>query len=91
MSSALYSTRLWWYGGSTGRGAAKLHGREVPLRSPPAIGGREVWMIDYVPEIGLQRIQYVGDAPRDMERAPVNEIREADIVLRDVTAVDSEW
>lgn len=48
-------------------------------------------MIDYVPEIGLQRIQYVGDAPRDMERAPVNEIREADIVLRDVTAVDSRW
>lgn len=84
MSSALYYTRLWWYGN---RGGAKLHGREKSLTSPPIIGGREVVMVDYVPEIGLQRIQYGVEAPRDMLR---DEVREADIVLRDHHA-DSEW
>lgn len=76
MSSALYSTRLWWYGHG---GGAKLHGRDKRLTEPPVIGGRSVICIDYVPEIGLQTIQYPLQPPRDMTR---DEVICADALLR---------
>lgn len=78
MSADLYFTRLWWYGQ---RGASKLHGRTVWLQTPPIICGKEVVMVDYVPEISLQRIQYPGESPRDMIRSPVDEVKSCDEFL----------
>jgi hypothetical protein len=80
VSSALYATRLWWYGN---RGGAKLHGKQVLLEHAPIINGRSVVMIDYVPEIALQTIQFAAYPPRDMTR---DEIIAADALLRQVTA-----
>ncbi|MCX8003432.1 MAG: hypothetical protein N2688_00500 [Burkholderiaceae bacterium] len=79
MSSAYYSTRLWWYGHG---GGAKLHGAEVALLEAPRIGGQVVTSVDYVPEIGLWRIQYPGEPPRDMRREPFDEVAACDALLR---------
>jgi len=85
MSSALYSTRLWWYGHG---GGAKLHGNDKRLTEAPVICGRRVVSIDYVPEIGLQTIQFVAEMPRDMTH---DEVTDADVVLRGHHPADSEW
>lgn len=81
MSSAYYSTRLWWYGHG---GGAKLYGDQVQLLEAPRICGRVVVSVDYVPEIGLQRIQHVGEPPRDMRREPVDEVAACDALLREL-------
>lgn len=87
MSSALYSTRLWWHGH---RGAAKLWGAEVVLTEAPAVIDQVVEGLDYVPEIHLWQIQPRGDRWRDMTPA---EVAACDRMLRKlcVPVKDSEW
>lgn len=81
MSHALYATRLYWCGRRGG--IAKLHGRAVELHAPPHINGAPVVAIDYVPEIGLQQIQPVGEGARDMVPG---EVEQADRALRAIVA-----
>ena len=82
VSISLYSTRLCWYGYY---GAAKLQGRLVALSEPPAICGARVEGIDYIPEVGMQRIQPRHDGWRDMT---TTEVASADELLRWITRED---
>lgn len=82
VSISLYSTRLCWYGH---HGAAKLHGVLVALTQPPKICGARVEGIDYVPEIGMRRIQPRNDGWRDMT---TTEVASADELLRWITRED---
>lgn len=77
MSDKLYQTRLRWSGS---KGAAMLHGRIVPLVSPPVLGGIPVAHVDYTPEVGCHEIRrHSYDQMADMTP---NEIAEADAMLR---------
>ena len=82
VSISLYATRLCWYGN---HGAAKLHGVLVALTQPPTICGARVEGIDYVPEIGMRRIQPRNDGWRDMT---TTEVASADELLRWITRED---
>ncbi len=85
MSSALYTTRLWWHGH---KGGAKLWGVEQRLEAPPKVLELEVDGIDYVPEIALAQIQPKGDRWRDMTR---HEMHACDRILRSLCTPESEW
>lgn len=86
MSSALYTTRLWWHGH---RGGAKLWGRDAPLTDAPVVLGVRCDGLDYVPEIALHQIQPAGDRWRDMTK---HEIAACDRMLRElVPQHESEW
>ncbi|MBN8491653.1 MAG: hypothetical protein J0M00_09550 [Burkholderiales bacterium] len=74
-----YSTGLLWRGR---RGVAKLYGREVVLTQAPKLSGKSVTMIEYWPEIGMQRIQTSDGPAREMNPF---EVAEADDFLRLVT------
>ena len=78
MSSALYSTRLWWHGR---KGGAKLWGVEVMLDKPPSILGMQIDGLDYVPEIALAQVQPMGDRWRDMSK---HEMSACDRILREL-------
>jgi hypothetical protein len=84
MSSALYTTRLWWH---SHKGAAKLWGVERKLEAAPKVLDIEVDGLDYVPEIGLVQIQPKGDRWRDMT---THEVAACDRMLRKLCE-DSEW
>lgn len=84
VSISLYSTRLCWYGYY---GAAKLQGRLVALSEPPAICGARVEGIDYIPEVGMQRIQPRTEGWRDMT---ADEVESADDLLGTLLAPDGE-
>lgn len=79
MSDDLYSTRLRW---CNGRGMAKLHGKPVPLSTPPVLAGYAVAEIDYIPEVRCYEIRR---APHDrMEELRGDEIAAADALLREL-------
>ncbi len=80
MSDGLYSTRLRWSGGPGGCGVARLHGRSVPLWTPPVIGGAQVHDIDYVPEVRLWQVRRVSFGRVD-DLTPA-EVADADAILR---------
>jgi hypothetical protein len=82
VSSSLYATRLCWYGR---HGVGKLRGVLVALPLPPVICGARVDGIDYVPEVGMRRIQPQHDGWRDMTDA---EVASADELLREITRGD---
>jgi hypothetical protein len=76
VGDALYSTRFRWTGG---RGVAKLHGKSVPLKSPPILSTiGKVDSIDYVPEIHLGQVMPIFFGWRDMTP---EECRECDALL----------
>lgn len=79
MSTALYSTGLWWYGGAKPWGLAKLHGRERRLDTAPLLLGLTVVLIEYAPEVGLRNIKPAVGDPRRMSN---EETRAADAYLR---------
>lgn len=59
-----YQTALTWDGR---RGWASLNGIGAPITSPPAMGGEPVHMVEYVPALGVKRIQPRAiEAPRDL-------------------------
>ena len=65
MSDFMYWHRLRWEAGHGG--VAKLHGKAVPLSSPPDLGCGGVWEIDYCPGHGIAKIQPLSvEPPRDM-------------------------
>jgi hypothetical protein len=78
----LYSTGLLWRGR---RGVAKLHGREVVLTQAPKLSSVFVTMIEYWPEIGMQRVQISNGPAREMNPF---EVAEADDFLRQVIGSD---
>ena len=80
MSDGLYSTRLRWSGGPAGIGVARLHGRSVPLMTPPRISGYPVHDIDYAPEVRLRQIRM---APWGrVEDMTDEQVADADALLR---------
>jgi hypothetical protein len=76
VSTALYATVLRW--GNRG-GVAKLHGKSVHLDSAPHLCDGQVHALDYIPEIGLHRIQRRAIDPAD-DMTP-DEVRAADALL----------
>ena len=80
MSDDLYASRLRFSGWS---GCAKLHGRSVSLSRCPQLPGIESVFVavDYIPEVGMVRIQPLASAWRDMWP---EEIAAADALLRDL-------
>lgn len=57
-----------------------LHGRIVPLDSPPVLGGQPVHSVDYTPEVHCLEIRRRACDPID-ELTPA-EIADADALLR---------
>jgi hypothetical protein len=66
MSTLLYEIGLWFH--ANRGGTAKLHGRQKHLDNPPSMLGGVVEEVEYVPEVGVQRVRCKFEGWRDMER-----------------------
>jgi hypothetical protein len=81
MSSAYYSTRLFYIEGRIGIAKLRGVGRKIVL--PPKIAGLEAVEVDYTPEVRVHLIREKHQGWREMER---HEIQACDAYLNELFA-----